>query len=333
MSSPLTHHRARSDRPPTRRARRRAATVAATVAALVLAGAAPALATTDDPLDQTVEQDEEIGDEQVVLEHGHVDIGPRIVDDEWQLLARDDSTAPPVWRYLEDMVFHLPDQSILPAPEDEQFGFIDAEPGQDVYVIPQTEDYEVPWLGWNSQDPDVVAMLARGMTLRLHGVEGPGQFTLFLQSGNFDDAQLLWSSDDTSEPQDIWADTNSHVHANWVFTEPGVYLLDVEVLGELSDGTTGSHRDTLRFAVGDSTDPQQAFGAVEVPTDESDLPAETAASAPAADQPPVEDPDDGSAVPIAALAIGAAALLLVAVAVLRSLKSRRDRLVAEEETR
>lgn len=322
----------------TRTAHRRPAVIAAAAATLALAVASAAGASTDEPtdpaLDQTIDADEAVGDEQVVIDSGHVDIGPRIIDGEWELLMRDDTSAPPVWRYLDDVVLQLGDNSILAAPEDEQFSFIDAEPGAGLYVIPQTQATDVVWAGWNTQDPAVVADLPLGVTLRLHGVTGPGQFTLFLQSGNFDDAQLLWDSNAT-EQQDIWADTNTHVHGNWVFTEPGIYLLDVEMVGELRDGTTHSARSLLRFAVGDDVDPQEAFVAeVRTETETADDASVTDdASGTDTDESATagEAEDDGSAVPFALVFGGGAGLIVLAGALVAVLRSRRARQLAEAD--
>lgn len=336
---------------------RHARGLAVSLLALAAGLAAPAVpvaaATGENALDQNVTETEEVAVGQTVIEVGHVDIGPRLREDGWQLYVRDDAQAPPVWRTLEDVVLRLGGASILPAPEDEQFSFIDAEPGTDLYVVPQTQDYDVVWVGWNSQDPPVVDQLAFGMTLRLHHVQGPGQLTVFLQSGNFDDAQLLWTSDVT-EPQDIWADANVHVHANWVFTEPGIYLLDVEALGELADGAQVSDRRVLRFAVGEDVDPDEAFEAVlagqaDATADDSTATDDAGASdgatgeagdaagtdgqspGPDADS-PADDAvdDDGGAVPVALLiGIGAGVLVLAAV-VVSTMRSRRARRLAEE---
>ncbi|WP_022872945.1 choice-of-anchor M domain-containing protein [Nesterenkonia alba] len=302
---------------------------------LTTAGTTAAVATEeDDPLDQTVERDEEVGEERVVLERGHVDLGPRLIDGEWQLMARDDSIAPPVWRFLDDMVFHMRDASIQQAPDDEQYDFIPAEPGEDLYLIPQTEDYDVPWLGWNTQDPDVVEQLVRGMSLRLHAVDGPGDFTLFLQSGNFDPPQQLWDSTTLEESgaQDIWADTNTHVHGNWVFTEPGIYLLDVEVLGDLDDGTEGADRAVLRFAVGEDTDPHEAFeaelseDAVEAGDQGEDTDIDTGE---AGDTAAVDE--DGLPLATVAIVVGVGVILLGGAALAVGLRSRRAKQAAEEE--
>lgn len=293
---------------------------------LILALGAPAMAaeSTPGPLDQSVSADEQSGKDKVVIKAGHVDLGPRFIDGAWRLQLRDDTKAPPVWRSLGDVVLQLPGTAILPAPDDEQFSFLDAKAGQDVYVVPQTENTDVVWVGWNSQDPEVVRRLAGGLTLRLHGVDGPGQFVLFLQNGNFDPAQLLWTSA-KSEPQDIWAESNTHVHGNWVFTAPGTYLLDVEIRAELKDGTTVTDRTLLRFAVGDETDPQQAFAAAEESTAPTTAPASVRsdqAASPAGTE---------SGISGAVLIGGVAALVVVAAVVYGALRSRRARRLAETE--
>ncbi|PWD49883.1 hypothetical protein C8046_03480 [Serinibacter arcticus] len=307
------------------------------------AAAAAFTSTSTDPLEQTVAPDEPTGQGKVVIDAGHVDMGPRVLDGVWTLQLRDDTTAPSVWRSLEDVVLDVPDTSILPAPEDAQFDFIDVEPGSDVWVIPQTQNTAVVWAGWNSQHPSAVAVMGGGMTLRLHGVQGPGQFSLFLQNGNFDPAQLLWSSD-TTEPQDVFAQANSHVHGNWVFTEPGVYLLDVEVFADLADGTRASDRQTMRIAVGDDTDPQDAFaaevvtGTTEPTATDPSATSEQSADPPtagndetAAGAPSASDSQGGAALSVPALIAGGAVLLIGAAVVLTMARARRARRAAEAE--
>ena len=94
-----------------------------------------------------------------------------------------------------------------------------APAGSKVYVIPQTETKGVIWPGWNTQDPQLVSKLNRGVNLTLEQVSGPGTFSLYLENGNFSAPQVLWSST-KSEPQKLWVEKNTHTHANWVFTAP-----------------------------------------------------------------------------------------------------------------
>ena len=134
---------------------------------------------------------------------------------------------------------------------DPRYSFVGAPAGSKVYVIPQTEAKGVIWPGWNTQDPQLVSKLNRGVNLTLEQVSGPGTFSLYLENGNFSAPQVLWSST-KNEPQKLWVEKNTHTHANWVFTAPGEYLLKVTASAELSDGSTVSDTRYLKFAVGDS---------------------------------------------------------------------------------
>ncbi|AXR73153.1 MULTISPECIES: choice-of-anchor M domain-containing protein [Auritidibacter] len=315
------------------------ATVVLGLCTLVSFGAVPAVpahgATEDAALEQHVDADENIGEDQTVITSGHVDVGPRVIDGQWQLMARDDTAQPATWRYFDDIVYHLPDDARQPAPEDENYSFVPAEPGQDVYLIPQTENHQVPWLGWNTQDPAAVAQMARGMTLRLTGVEGPGDFVLFLQNGNFDPPQKLWDSTTIGEEeQEIWADTNTHVHANWVFTEPGVYLLHAEIDVPLTDGETVTTAGTLRFAVGSQTNPQEAFDAQPATTsdgegqqaaEQSEADGETAAGAHASEE------GKGDQTTLIAIVVGVVVLVLIVTIILTVVRTSRARRQAERQ--
>lgn len=239
-----------------------------TLAALLLTLATPlAPAVAEDvktaeerALEQTVTGDELFSTDRHEISAGHVDMGPRFVEGRWELMFRDDSAAQPVWRDPSDTVLATSDAALLPVPDDSRYSFVQADPGSEVYVIPQTELAGVVWPGWNTQDPEVVSRLGRGVTFTLEDVEGPGNFSLYLENGNFSAPQVLWSSDST-DPQDIWVDPNTHTHANWVFTAPGIYFLTVKVHAELADGSSVADTARLQFAVGDHTDAQQVFEA------------------------------------------------------------------------
>ncbi|OLT52608.1 choice-of-anchor M domain-containing protein [Cellulosimicrobium sp. CUA-896] len=313
-----------------------AALLALPLAALPAAGDTP-----EDPgLQQRVGADEATVEGPEVVTEGHVDVGPRFLDGTWTLQARDDRTAPPVWRSPDETVLHVHDESVLPAPDSPDFAFLGVDPGTPLYVVPQVQAPDVVWLGWNTQDPEVTQRIGRGATLRLDGVEGPGAFFLFLQEGVTGPPNVLWTSG-ADYPQDLWMEVNTHVHANWVFTEPGVYTLDVTVLADLVDGTTVEDPAVLRFAVGTSTDPQTALAAAE----ESQEDAATASPTPSETADPADDEDaDGGAVSddaagtdeesatsTVALWAGLVVLVLVAAVGLTVLRGRRARAAADRE--
>lgn len=310
--------------------RRVLATVAA-AALLVPVGAAAAQEQPPPPggdpnggLDQTIDSGQAVATDRKVLSAGHVDVGPRFTDGEWTLMVHDASSEPSVWRHLDRTVFQVSDAAVLPVPDDPAYEFI-GEPGTRVHVLPQVQNPDVVWVGWNTQDPEVMETIDGGATLTLSGVDGPGELFVYLQAGNFGDANVLWDST-KNERQDLWVDVNTHTHANWVFTKPGVYVVRVEVTADLVDGRTVTDTQALRFAVGDATDVETAFAA--------DLPAaaqETPSVQPAASQ----DTGDGGGSSPGLFVIGGIALLLligVVVVVMRGRAAKRAALSTRDNS-
>ena len=202
-------------------------------------------------LTQTLSAEQPVASGRIEISAGHVDMGPRFNNGKFELMLHDDHGEAPVWRSLDEVIYRGSDKAILEVPNDPRYSFVGAPAGSKVYVIPQTETKGVIWPGWNTQDPQLVSKLNRGVNLTLEQVSGPGTFSLYLENGNFSAPQVLWSST-KSEPQKLWVEKNTHTHANWVFTAPGEYLLKVTASAELSDGSTVSDTRYLKFAVGDS---------------------------------------------------------------------------------
>lgn len=283
--------------------------LAATLTAAALAFA-PVTASAGD-LAQVVSADEEVAapGTEATIDHGHVDLGLLLVDGQAQFLARDDSAATPVWRDPADVVFDVGDNAQLTLPEDKAFSFVGAEPGSQVWVVPQTEQADVPWLGWNTQAPSLEENVERGVTMEFLGHQGPGEFSLFLQNGGFEEPQLLWSTA-TGAADGFWVDLGTHTHANWVFTEPGIHQVRVRMSGEGAGESAGSEvaaEATLTFAVGAGTDVAQAHAAQWDPSAE------------------FSDASAGTAVPVWVWALAGAGLLVLIGAVFAVLRTKGGR--------
>jgi surface-anchored protein len=261
----------------------------------------PASALAQDDLEQTIEAGKAINTGRTVLSDGHVDLAPRFVDGRFTLLVYDD----PTWRRTDDVVLHVRDEAILQVPDDPAYAFLGQEPGTDVFVVPQTQNPEVVWLGWNTQDPEVMETIDRGVTMTLAGVQGPGDLSVYLQSGDFAEPQVL-----SGEP--IWIDVNTHTHANWVFSKPGAYLVRVKLEADLVDGRTVSDTQVLRLAIGSWTSAEDAFAAQWRKT------TPTVAATPGT---AAADGEDGGGMPTGAL-ITAGAVLLAAVFALMVTRGR-----------
>mgnify|MGYP002758172027 CR=1 FL=1 len=208
----------------------------------------------DDSLNQTLSSDEPVVNEPRTIASGHVDIGPRFEQGTWALYAHDDTVSPPVWRPLDQTILKSSDAAIQPAPEGQEWAFLGVDPGTPLYIYPQVESADAAWVGWNTQDPEVMERVDRGVQLQMTKVDGPGQVKVFLQAGDFSGADVLWDSE--AQNQALWVDVNTHTHANWVFTAPGEYLVWMTMSAKLLDGTEVTTTQPLRFAVGDSASPE-----------------------------------------------------------------------------
>ena len=86
-------------------------------------------AAADDSLTQHVDSSEQVVREEAVIERGHVDLGPKIVDSKPEILARDDSGETPIWRPLDTLVFRVSDSGQLQVPSDPSYSFLHAHEG------------------------------------------------------------------------------------------------------------------------------------------------------------------------------------------------------------
>ena len=226
---------------------------------LVIAGAPSSFAdpSPDPDLAQSVAAHEEWSNEASEISVGHVDLGPRLIDGQWRAGLRHDAESGAVWRDPNQTVLRVNDAAIMTAPNSADYPFLADVAGKPVYVVPQTQNPGVVWLGWNTQDPAVTATIDRGLTMRVGPVSGPGRAWLFLQSGTFGNPLLL--ADSGAAPGDVWIDSGTHVHANWAFSAPGTYTATVTFLGTTTAGEAVSASTTLRFAVGDAASASEAL--------------------------------------------------------------------------
>lgn len=176
--------------------------------------------------------------------HGHFDVGPVLNGGNLTSSVKDDRTSPARHVSPGALEFVLNDAAKLNLPA----GMEDIAPaGTPVYMIGATQQQGVPWLGWSTQDPELLKQLDGPVTMSLNGFEGPGTLSTFL-SGNFGSAgQKVFDSRSGGSFQ---VPANTHQHSNWVFTAEGHYTVTIGWTARLKNGQQVSSESVLHFTVG-----------------------------------------------------------------------------------
>lgn len=121
-------------------------------------------------------------------------------------------------------------------PGGSQWGFLGGNAGDPIWVLPQDQIADQLYLGLATEGlPDI---FATDITFELARFSGPGQFA-FWQTDSFGDPIELFSTanglgDSFTLPID------SEFHANWGFTQTGIYSVGLRVSATLLDGTVVS---------------------------------------------------------------------------------------------
>ena len=201
-----------------------------------------AQAPTSIPTLAVVNAAEHSGREEVT--HGHFDVGPVLNGGNLTSSVKDDRTSPARHVSPGALEFVLNDAAKLNLPA----GMEDIAPaGTPVHMIGATQQQGVPWLGWSTQDPELLKQLDGPVTMSLNGFEGPGTMSTFL-SGNFGSAgQKVFDSRSGGSFQ---VPANTHQHSNWVFTAEGRYTVTIGWTARLKNGQQVSSESVLHFTVG-----------------------------------------------------------------------------------
>jgi surface-anchored protein len=190
--------------------------------------------------------------EQVVLSKGHVDaVDVHYDDGALSLKVRDDTVSPAVTRDPADVVFHALPGSQTTVPDVPSYAFL-GPPGTPVWVLPQVQDADLLWPGWETLNLPTGVFAGEKVELSLVGVQGPGRVSVFVNDP-FGGAQVLFRSDD-GLPDAIDVATRVHAHANWAFSATGRYTLKFQADATLTNGTPVSTGPVdYTFVVGDLT--------------------------------------------------------------------------------
>lgn len=161
-------------------------------------------------------------------------------------LIKDDRSAPPAWVDPSSLHFVLGDAAKQNTPS--ALGPI---PAGDVWMIGATQQPNVPWLGVNTQHPDLLGNIDGDVTFALTGAQGPGDVFVFTQGslGKIIGQEWFTYVGGKASGSTVVV-RNSHVHPNFVFSAPGSYTLDITQTAKLKNGKEVSGTAKVSFTVG-----------------------------------------------------------------------------------
>ncbi|MFI0942844.1 TIGR03773 family transporter-associated surface protein [Streptomyces sp. NPDC021020] len=183
-----------------------------------------------------------------IISSGHLDYSAQVIGGKLRSLIGDNSSGTEVFREPSKTVLWLKPSSKVTLPAGfEQIGTA----GSSVYMVPQTQNTDLIWLGWSTETLDS-AKVSGPVTWKLTDVDGPGTAEVFL-NGEFGGVQSLVFDG----PSTYHIPLGVHAHANWAFSEQGVYRLRFTQTATLKGGKTSSDSQVLTVVVGD-VDPATA---------------------------------------------------------------------------
>jgi surface-anchored protein len=145
--------------------------------------------------------------------------------------------------------------AMQPRPGGSAFDFLGVPAGQPVWILPQSQDPNLLYLGvsgyrgaspssgtngfgrYTLTDPRIGSP-SNGpwVQLSLVAVRGPGQFSVF-QNGFSGPIVWMASSDGIDASDELFIVDGGHIHYNWAFTQPGRYEVDFTASAFLADGS------------------------------------------------------------------------------------------------
>ncbi|XVV15930.1 choice-of-anchor M domain-containing protein [Actinoplanes sp. CA-131856] len=189
--------------------------------------------------------------EKVVLSKGHTDaVDVHYEGGALKLKVKDDTVSPSVVRDPADVTFQVLPAAETTVPDLPSFSFLGA-PGSKIWMLPQVQDPDLLWPGWNTTELDSGVFAGDKVTLSLVGADGPGDVTLF-DTTSLGVPNIKFRSAD-GLPDRLDVPVHTHAHAGWVFSRPGAYTLRFQADATLTNGSTVSTGPVdYRFQVGEA---------------------------------------------------------------------------------
>ncbi|MDO5035110.1 MAG: choice-of-anchor M domain-containing protein, partial [Actinomycetaceae bacterium] len=182
--------------------------------------------------------------ERLVLDRGHVDAFSVSFDGSNVFLSvNEDVTGRHVQREPSDVLFHVKPSALTDVTK--RIEGIETEG----FALPQSQRDDLLWPGWNSMPVTQAADTAQ-VEIQIDEVSGPGSVFLWQDSLSGEPQPVASSGLRLGAGAVISQEEPAHVHANWLFTDEGIYQMVARARVIVDERTWESDPKTFTWAVG-----------------------------------------------------------------------------------
>jgi surface-anchored protein len=171
----------------------------------------------------------------VTLDGGHTDLLPRYQAGTWNWTVLDENEETFA---LDSVVFRVNAAAQGASPANPAFTPILGPPGSPVWILPQSEQIGLLFLGIDASTTGAGVFTGNQVTFTLSGMSGPGDFAMYSVDG-FGMPTAYYNTRDGLSPEADRITLNSatgHSHFAWAFSAPGDYTLSVIPSATLAAG-------------------------------------------------------------------------------------------------
>jgi surface-anchored protein len=183
----------------------------------------------------------------------HTDVGIAYEGGEWDPHAHDEDND--IEFELGGFVLFGTPAAQTQRPAGAQWDFLGTAAGSNIWVLPQSQNAGVLYLGiaaeevpsgtfaaYEPTDPRVAGQGANPyLQTKLVSVEGPGEFALYQVSQTGTPVVWMASGDGLTDTDSAFVIEGGHQHYNWAFTERGVYKITLQMSGFLDTNGNGTY--------------------------------------------------------------------------------------------
>jgi len=170
---------------------------------------------------------------QAVLQNEHVDVGINYEDNMWDLHVHDETNDA---EYEPDEVtLRVNAEAQTTVSANPQFSFL-GPAGSPVWILPNTQNPNLLFLGIGAEELTTGLFVGDSVSLRLHSIMGPGEFSVFDYDQFGNPVVVMNSRDGFSAADTFMALAGSHSDLNFAFSQPGTYTVNFEASGTLVNG-------------------------------------------------------------------------------------------------